>query len=72
MGGHSKEIFWNTFDYLQLYTNNGIVFNPKKFVFARREVKYTGFIVGESSVRPNSKMISAITDFPEPRNLWAW
>ena len=33
--GDTVEVFWSTYDYLVLCSKNGIVFNPKKFVFCK-------------------------------------
>ena len=62
-------LVWATFEYLELCSRNGIVFNPKKFVFCKKEVEYAGFVIGEKSVKPNDKMISSILNFPVPKNM---
>ena len=64
-----EEAFWDTWEYLNLCSENGIIFNPKKFVFCQLEVEYAGFMVGEHSVKPNNKMIKSIQEFPEPKNI---
>ena len=56
-------------DYLELCAKNGIVFNPKKFVFCADTVEFAGFEIGPASVKPGAKMLETIREFPEPRTL---
>ena len=35
--------FWHTVEYITLCASNGVVFNPKKFHFAQKEVEFVGF-----------------------------
>ena len=37
-----EESFWHTFDHLKHCADNGIVFNPEKFRFARETVEFAG------------------------------
>ena len=46
---------------------NGLVFNPDKFRFARREVEFAGFLITEDGMKPAAKYMAAIRDFPTPR-----
>ena len=64
-----EEMFWQTHDYLELCSRNGIVFNPKKFVFCREEVEYAGFNIGMDRVKPNEKMLNSIREFPVPKTI---
>ena len=41
---------------------------PDKCEFLRREVAYLGHLIGEDGVKPNPEKISAIQNFPTPRN----
>ena len=61
--------FWHAFDYIKLCADNGVVFNREKFVFAEESVDFAGFNVHREGVRPPQKIISAIRDFPAPRNI---
>ena len=63
--------FWHTLKYIVTCNRNGVVFNPKKFVFGKSEVDFAGFTLTENSVRPSDKLVSAIRDFPTPSNLTA-
>ena len=61
--------FWHAFDYIKLCADNGVVFNQEKFVFAEESVEFAGFNVHMEGVRPPQKIISAIENFPAPRNI---
>ena len=50
-------------------SNNGITFNPEKFVFARDTVEYVGFEISRDLVQPSSSMLKAIKVFPAPINI---
>ena len=64
-----EEMFWHTCRYIDLCARNGVIFVPKKFVFAREVVDFAGFTVALDSIKPTDKMISAIRDFPTPTTL---
>ena len=63
------EIFVKTCEYITLCSENGVIFNPKKFQFGSKEVEFVGFIVDETSVRPSRKFMEAITNFPRPKDI---
>ena len=48
--------------------DNGVVFNPEKFRFARETVEFSGFDVTMDGFRPASHLLSSIKDFPTPKN----
>ena len=50
---------------LEHCSNNGITFNPEKFVFARDMVDYVGFEITKESVKP----LKAIKEFSAPTNI---
>ena len=62
-------IFWKTFDYIKLGADNGITFNPDKFVFAKKEVDFAGFRITEDGIQPCDKIIEDIRKFPAPRTI---
>ena len=64
-----EENFWHTFEYLQLCAQNGITFNADKFIFAQREAEFAGLMVTDRQIKPSSRMLSAIRDFPTPKDL---
>ena len=63
------ESFWHTIRYIKLCADNGIVFNPKKFQFAKEEVEFAGFEMTMDGYKPIPKFIEAIRAFPTPKNL---
>ncbi|MCP3680923.1 MAG: hypothetical protein GY782_11975, partial [Gammaproteobacteria bacterium] len=64
-----EEAFYKTCEYLTLTGKNGIIMNPKKFVFGKKEVEFAGFVIGKDTVKPSAKMLEAIEKFPEPRTI---
>ncbi len=62
------DAFWHTYDHIKLCADNGIVFNPEKFKFARDEVEFAGFEVTKDGYRPADHIIDGIRDFPTPKN----
>ena len=61
--------FFNTWDYLTLCANNGIVANQKKFQFCQDTVEFAGLTITPSRITPSEKLLSAIRDFPTPTDL---
>jgi hypothetical protein len=64
-----EESFFQAVNWLDICGRNGIVLNPEKFVFAQSTADFAGFTVTNDCVRPSSKYLSAIKDFPTPGNL---
>ena len=52
--------FWSTCKYILVYAQNGIVFNPEKFAFARKEMYFAGFIVTMDGYKPTKNLLEAI------------
>ena len=50
-------------------SNNGITFNPEKFVFARDKVEYMEFEITMDSKKPASSMLQAIKEFQAPTKI---
>ena len=46
-----------------------MIFNPKKFQFAKEEVEYAGFVVRNDTIRPTDSYLQAIADFPPPKGI---
>ena len=63
------ESFFQAVDWLDLCGHNGIILNPPKFVFAATVAIFGGFEVTMDSLRPKQEFLSAIRDFPSPRNI---
>ena len=62
-----EEVFWHTFDYLKHCSDNGIVFNVEKFVFAEKECEFAGFELTPKGYRPPKRILDAILGFPVPK-----
>ncbi len=60
------ESFWHVCQYITLCAKNGVIFNPKKFVFARETLEFAGFAVTLDSLKPTQRMIDSIRNFPAP------
>ena len=60
------EHWWRTINLLIILANAGIVLNPEKFQFARKEVEFAGFRISETGIEPLPKYIDAIRNFPTP------
>ena len=60
------DCFLATCRYVDLCARNGVVFNPDKFKFGRREVDFSGFNVTDEGVRPTKRMLEAMASFPNP------
>lgn len=45
-----------------------LTLQPDKCEFLRHEVTYLGHIIGSSGVRPDPKKLTAVKDFPRPKN----
>ena len=54
---------------LQRCRIHGISISQKKFIFAKPEVKYVGFIVNTDGFKADPDKVKAIRDFPQPTNL---
>ena len=67
--------WWRIIDFLELCGRNGIILNFDKFQFSQREIDFAGFHVTETEVKPLSKYLRAILEFPTPKttkDIRAW
>ena len=64
-----ESAFYHTWDYLSLMATNGIVANAAKFQFCRETVDFAGFTVTPTGPAPSPRILSAIKDFPVPKDL---
>ena len=64
-----EESFVQAAKWLDLCGRHGITLNPEKFVFSKETVKFAGFEISKSTVRPCPKIFAAIENFPRPQNL---
>ena len=67
--GDMEEIFDKTCSYISHCAEAGITFNPEKFVFGQKDVKFLGFHLAEVGVKPSKKYLESIEGFPEPKDL---
>ena len=61
-----EQHWWRTIDFLSRVGSSGIVLNPDKFQFAKREVDFAGFRISERSIKPLPRYLDAIQSFPVP------
>lgn len=54
---------------LQRFEEYGVTINPSKCVFGQREVKFLGYTVSESGIKPPEDKIQAIVDYPKPTTI---
>ena len=64
-----EDSFWHTVDYITLCGENGVVFDPSKFVFGADTVDFAGFTITPEGYKPTARLLSAIRDFPTPTNI---
>ena len=64
-----EESFWHTIDYIIHCSNNGVVFNPAKFLFCQTEIDFAGFSITENDIKPSKSLLDAIASFPKPTNI---
>ena len=64
-----KEAFFRACEFLDTCGNNGVILNPKKFIFSEREVDFLGFTVTDTGVKPTQNFMDSILNFPSPANL---
>lgn len=64
-----QEQFFRVCEYLELCSNHGIIFNPKKFQFSAPTVQYLGFEVTMDGIKPTQTFLENIRTFPTPRNI---
>ena len=64
-----KEAFFQTCEWLDLCARNGITLNPKKFQFAQDTVDFAGLTITPTNVKPSSKFLDSITQFPTPKDI---
>ena len=64
-----EDCFWHTYDYLKHCSDNGIVFNVKKFVFAEETCEFAGFELTQDGYRPPKRILESISSFPTPTSV---
>ena len=61
--------FFQTCKWLDLCARNGITLNPKKFQFSQDDVEFAGLTITPTNVKPSTKFINSIKNFPRPTNI---
>ena len=64
-----EQSFYHVVDYLKHCSDNGIVFNLEKFVFAQEECEFAGFELTKDGYRPPKRKLEAIKGFPTPTTI---
>ena len=64
-----EQLFFDTAFFL-FHTNSfGIIQNPAKFTWGKRELEFLGFWIKEDGIRPTQDTIDAIKEFPRPSDV---
>ena len=61
--------FWLVVNYIDVCARNGVIFNPEKFIFGEDTVDFAGYTVTKDSIKPTTKMLKAIEEFPTPTSI---
>ena len=61
--------FFDTCRVLDTCARNGVILNPDKFQFCQDVVEFAGLQVTETGVKPSQKLLDAILNFPQPRDI---
>ena len=64
-----EDAFFQTCEWLDLCAKNGITLNPKKFKFAQDTVDFAGLNITQTSIKPSSKFLNSIQNFPQPTDI---
>ncbi|CAG2197273.1 unnamed protein product [Mytilus edulis] len=56
-------------EWFDLCARNGITLNPKKFQFAQDTVNFAGLTITPTNIRPSTKFLDAISNFPTPTDI---
>ncbi|CAC5357497.1 unnamed protein product [Mytilus coruscus] len=64
-----KAAFFQSCEWLDLCARNGITLNPKKFQFAQDTVNFAGLTITQTNIRPSTKFLDAICNFPTPTDI---
>ena len=63
------ELFFNVVNFLYLTNSHGIIQNPAKFKWGRKEIEYLGFWLTEDGVRPTPDTLKSISEVPRPSDI---
>ena len=64
-----RQLFFDTAFFL-FHTNSfGVIQNPDKFVWGRRELEFLGFWIKTDGIQPTQDTLKAISEFPRPTDI---
>ena len=64
-----QDAFFQACRWFDMCARNGITLNPEKFQFAQDTVDFAGLTITPTNIRPSSKFIDAIRNFPVPTDI---
>ena len=64
-----EQSFFRICSILSHCNQNGMVFSPEKFNFARETVEFAGFVITTKGIKPTDRYIESIRNFPTPNNI---
>ena len=70
-----EEHWWRVIEFLERCGQNGVILNFGKFQFCQREIKFAGFQISDTDVKPLEKYLKAIAEYPTPTkttDIRAW
>ena len=69
MGPIHKRHLSKICEYLTLTGRAGIIMNPDKFKFGRKEVVFLGFELTADGVEPGKELVRYVRNLPRPRDI---
>ena len=64
-----QDAFLQACRWFDMCARNGIMLNPEKFQFVQDTVDFAGLTITATNIRPSSKFIDAIRNFPVPTDI---
>ena len=64
-----ERAFWDTWDFLTICAENGIVINEEKLQFCQDDVEFAGLHISNDGISPSQTTLAAIANFPAPTDL---
>ena len=63
------QLFYDVTQFLSHTSAHGVIQNPKKFTWGRKEVEFVGFWVKQDGIKPTEETLMAIKEFPRPTDI---
>ena len=64
-----EKSFFDSWDFLTLLAENGIVASAPKFQFCQENVDFAGLTITKEGVTPSESMLESIKNFPVPTDI---